>query len=29
MTKQIPIVSRLGDYNYVGKLYGENTNMGV
>jgi len=20
MTKQIPIVSRLGDYNYVGKL---------
>lgn len=29
MTKQIPIVSRLGDYNYVGKLQGENTNMGV
>ena len=27
MTKQIPIVSRLGDYNYVGKLQGENTNM--
>jgi len=20
MTKQIPIVSRLGDYNYIGKL---------
>ena len=29
MTKQIPIVSRLGDYNYVGKLQGENTNIGV
>lgn len=29
MTKQIPIVSRLGDYNYVGKLQGENTNIGI
>lgn len=29
MTKQIPIVSKLGDYNYVGKLQGENTNMGI